>query len=410
MAQKYYNVKETAEVLGVSEDDVKQMTEHRELPGYRDGGQWKFKVEDIDTMAKERQSQTAVPEDESGDVLMSEVELGQSDIAVSGTVIGMETAERSPSESDIRLVNDNSMKLADEPKADEPPKKEKEEVDSKVAQFEDLNLLLDEDVSLDDSSIGLSVSGDDSSASSASSGNSELDLAGSSNKLGDSDLVLGGRDMDSDVMNGGDTGISLLDPADSGISLEAAPDLSVGDDESLSLGEEDLLTVGGSVKTGIRKRVPTDEEFMLTPLEEPGDTDESTSSSQVIALDTEGDESATMISGAAAGRSRLGIPPEDLAGLRPVVDMVTGAPVAVAAAVGLQPQALAAGAPLLPQMAILPEAPYTSKQIAGLVTCVLFLMLGGMMIFDLMRNMWSWDNAFTVNSSLMDLILGLFEK
>jgi hypothetical protein len=32
------------------------------------------------------------------------------------------------------------------------------------------------------------------------------------------------------------------------------------------------------------------------------------------------------------------------------------------------------------------------------------------MLFDLMRNMWSWNGAYAVNSSLMDMILSWFEN
>ena len=44
MPPKYLNVKEAAQAIGVSEDDVKQMLERRELHGYRDGADWKFKI------------------------------------------------------------------------------------------------------------------------------------------------------------------------------------------------------------------------------------------------------------------------------------------------------------------------------------------------------------------------------
>ena len=53
MAQKYYNTAETAKNLGKSVDEVKKMLERRELHGYRDGADWKFKVEDIDQLAKQ---------------------------------------------------------------------------------------------------------------------------------------------------------------------------------------------------------------------------------------------------------------------------------------------------------------------------------------------------------------------
>ena len=57
----------------------------------------------------------------------------------------------------------------------------------------------------------------------------------------------------------------------------------------------------------------------------------------------------------------------------------------------------------------LPEAPYSIWNILGLSLCVIVLVLGGMMAYDLMRNMWSWDGPLNMNSSLMDTVLGWFE-
>ncbi|HEY1784922.1 MAG TPA: hypothetical protein VGG30_05205, partial [Pirellulales bacterium] len=45
-----------------------------------------------------------------------------------------------------------------------------------------------------------------------------------------------------------------------------------------------------------------------------------------------------------------------------------------------------------------------------LVPLLLCLALCGIMMFDLMRNMWSWNGAYPVNSSLMDMILSWFEN
>ena len=52
MAQKYYNTAEAAEILGLSQDEVKQMQSRHELRGFRDGADWKFKAEDIEQAAK----------------------------------------------------------------------------------------------------------------------------------------------------------------------------------------------------------------------------------------------------------------------------------------------------------------------------------------------------------------------
>ncbi len=48
--------------------------------------------------------------------------------------------------------------------------------------------------------------------------------------------------------------------------------------------------------------------------------------------------------------------------------------------------------------------------IAFMSIILLFLILSGMMMYDLMRNMWSWGGTYEVNSALMDAILSWFEK
>ena len=53
-----------------------------------------------------------------------------------------------------------------------------------------------------------------------------------------------------------------------------------------------------------------------------------------------------------------------------------------------------------------PRAPYSTWNIVSLALCTILLAVIGMMMYDLMRNMWSWNGAFSLNSSLMDMILG----
>jgi hypothetical protein len=62
------------------------------------------------------------------------------------------------------------------------------------------------------------------------------------------------------------------------------------------------------------------------------------------------------------------------------------------------------------QTVVAREAPYSVWNVMSLFICVLFLTLTGMMMWDLIRNMWSWDQPYTVNSSLMDSIISMFES
>ncbi len=71
---------------------------------------------------------------------------------------------------------------------------------------------------------------------------------------------------------------------------------------------------------------------------------------------------------------------------------------------GGQPAALAEGATLV-QSAALFEPSFTGFQIAGLAACTLALIFCGMMMIDMLRNVWSWQGAYPTNSALMDMIL-----
>ncbi len=377
MAQKYYNTQQAAEVFGVSEDDIKQMQESRQLHGYRDGADWKFKVEDVEKLAaaKAESAEKKTP-DEEEDVLLSEVELGQSDSGASGTVIGMESLL--DASSDIEIGGQSESTKPAEPSG----------VDSEVSKFEELDLTLEEDLTLEDSQIAQSAK--------TTEGSSAVDLTGE--ELDDDELVLGGSGAGSDVTIGGDSGISLVDPADSGISLEEPLDLTGSGAESLELGEDDMISLGEDVDTDAPTNLKTDDDFLLTPLDEVGDEEDSESGSQVIALDTEGegDEAATMI----GGSEMAAMLEEDLdAGPAPGIAPLNG-----------QPAEFAEGVPLTQiSDAALPETPYTVLNIVGLALCVVLLAVGGMFTYDLMRNMWSWDTPYEFNSSMMDTILGLFE-
>jgi len=265
--------------------------------------------------------------------------------------------------------------------------------DDKVAQFEEMDLGLDDELSLEEPEAAGEVSSGEGPAAAGSS-DSAVDLSGET--LEDDDLVLGGSGTGSDVTLGGDSGISLVDPADSGLSLEEEPVELAADEESLELGEDDLLTLAEDEDAAVGE-----DDFLLTPMDEAADADESESGSQVIALDEEeAEESPTM---AAAGGGMAAMLDEDL-GAQPVEGLEGLAPLDAGAEAGLAPSAS-----LEAEEALLPETPYTAWNILALSLCVVLLVLGGMFAYDLTRHVWSWDSPYTLNSSLMDWVLGLIE-
>jgi hypothetical protein len=240
------------------------------------------------------------------------------------------------------------------------------------------------------------------------SGGSAIDLA----EDVDDDLVLGGSSH-GDLSRTGDSGISLLNPADSGLSLETASmELGGSGIESLDLGDDDLLLTedeapaaagseagisGLSDLGGEAATEQSDDDFLLTPLDE-GAAEESDSGSQVIALDddVEFEEAAAEPLGGGLLEDDLG---DGLGGLG-------SAALAPAPMQGMSP---AAGAMTAPVPAAAPEVPFSGWNVASLALCAVLLLFCGMFAFDLLRNMWSWNEAYSVNSSLMDMVLSWFE-
>lgn len=191
---------------------------------------------------------------------------------------------------------------------------------------------------------------------------------------------------------------SLNDPADSGISLEAS-DVGlggsiIGSDDSLLLGEEDLLSANDAGAEGSSpSQLQQDDDFLLTPLEDAL-TDDSESSSQVIALDDPDSgfdpASATVMEpGADVDLAMLGADEE---GVGEAATLIQPDPEPI----------------VLQQQPSLPELPYSGWNLLSLFLCITLLALSGMLIYDLVHQVWSWEGVHPVNSGLMDAIIGMF--
>jgi len=77
----------------------------------------------------------------------------------------------------------------------------------------------------------------------------------------------------------------------------------------------------------------------------------------------------------------------------------------------MMPAGALAGAPGMMMAPSVPEAPYSIWNVLAMFVCIAILCLVGMMMADLVRNMWAWEHGtYTVNSSLMDSIIDMFFK
>lgn len=251
---------------------------------------------------------------------------------------------------------------------------------STTSSDDDIILDSSADFEISDEDLGLSPSGS----------SSELKLAATDSQLRLDDKV----DLDaaaSDIsLDAERSGINLESPSDSGISLEQTPpEILVGGD-SLELGEADLLDLDdGLADLSDATALQGDDEFLLTPVE-PDAMEESDSGSQVIALDSEEfeDSASTILKGDSdilsdGSSPELGQPAGNVPDDTP----------------------FAAG---LPGMAIAPEAPYTIWNVMGLGAISVVLGLAGIMVFDVVRHIWSWDQPYSLNSTLMDALTSVF--
>jgi hypothetical protein len=248
-------------------------------------------------------------------------------------------------------------------------------------------------------------------------GSSDLEIALDSElALSDDDeMVLGSSGAGSDLaLNAADSGINLGSPTDSGLSLEADSGISLQSptDSGLNL-EEEPLEMGGSSISSLElpedesieldsgafdgepaQNLKKDEDFLLTPSDEMF-TDESDSGSQVIALE----DSVAFDQEAAGLEPGQGALLADTAGLDQQLDAIGGGglaatPIAVPGAFAAAPQ----------------EAPYSVWNIAGLVMIMMFLSVTGVLLSDMVRNMWAWDDGMDVATSISEGVSKAFGK
>jgi excisionase family DNA binding protein len=245
------------------------------------------------------------------------------------------------------------------PPKSSPPKKSS----PKASELSDLELApTDSSPGVLDSSLG--------SGSGALSGLSSLELEG-----GSDDEVLGdGSDI---TLSSESSGINIISPSDSGLALDEVPlelsgasamgsslDLGKATDDDVDLEPLEVAADDGE-----------SEPFALTPFgEDAGEED----SSQVIPLDEVSEEDAAgAILGVGAGETEgLG---DDFA----TAGLATGNIV---------------------QMEPASDTPFSGANIFALSACILLLAICGMMMVDLVRNIWSWDQVSTLNSTILQVL------
>ncbi len=447
-------MEEAAAMLGMTVEQLTELRSNNEIFGYRDGSTWKFKMAEIERVAADlnvslKGGQASIDFEDDDFELSDESDLIEAD---SDELIG-----DGSSSMDILLEDESSVEIA---------KVQDSSSSDIVLEDDSIELGLKFDDSADD--LVLEGSAEDILASDEgvtdekedlSFGSSSLSLAGSSKKLlasdtgsdvlagdepgegspSDTGKLLGGDDMllgeddlfaddlgladsgsfeesaeldsdfedseleleDSDssteiVLEANEGGISLS-PNESGIELEEEPlELGGSDIDQLELPEDDDMIVLDDAADADSATLMQEDDFNLTPLEESLDDD--SSGSQVIALEdsdiyTDDSEPAIL-----ADSADLVAQPAML------VDDNSGA-VGMGGGMGMAPYG-GAGAMIAPGAVALPEAPYSVWQVVSLGLVALLLTTGGIICYDVARNMWMPEDA-VIGNSLLNFFLDL---
>ena len=422
MSAQFITLEEAAKKLGVNTDELVEMRSRGDIFGYRDGGSWKFKPEEIERVAAEMLG-GALDEDPAGSsILVSEQELGPTG-SKHGSTIGSDiniAGDSSEADSDVALVADpgsgSDVRLVAGKNSDEPRLSLDDDDDDELSLAGDDDSLpggsgtssdvnfgvsadsaiklgsgtgvgsdiplsgsdaFDLDLGTDGSGILSGLSGQGSELSRGESEASlDLDLSD------ENDLVLSGG---SDLALGNDSGINLMSPADSGISLEDEPlDLAASGISGLDLASEGSDAASG-VGSGVGSAVnfQQDEEFQLSA--SGGIEADEDSGSQVIELEDSSEfGDAAVALPAADGFDAFGSADGD--GL----DM--------GGALGASPAgaAVAMGAP---------EVPYSMFQVMSLLGILLLMCMSGILVTDVVRNMWAWSDTSDLTSGFTEMVL-----
>ena len=413
----YVSLDEAAKILGIPPDELVEMRSRGEIFGYRDGKSWKFKTEEIERVQSELDGDAMDEEAGGSSILVSERQVGPSG-SKSGPTIGSAGSSDLARGSDLNLADDeermgSDVALVPDPKsgsgvrlvnrkpASDGSGKEKNVEGKSANALSDVKLQkeggsgseveLGSDLNLlgEDSGVasGLDVMSNDSQGVAGSDSGSlglgaDLELENDD----EDDLVLG---SDSGVGLASESGINLMSPSDSGLSLEDEPlDLAGTGISGLDLGAE---VKGGSgsasgisgLGSGALIDFQQGEEFQLTPSSGGIEVDDD-SGSQVIELDDSSEFG--------------GIP---VGGMDPIDEQGEFGGDGFGDEVGLAGGTMAAGA----GMRGVPETPYGTLDVLLLMGILLLMGMGGLLVSDLMRNMWAWDSQNEYTSGFTSMLV-----
>lgn len=434
MATNYLSLDEAAKTLGISPDRLVEMRSQGQLRGFRDGASWKFPTDEIDRLKDE------LLDDPSLSGLGSDVGLGEepggSDVALiarqgDGSDVEVVTSSRS-GDSGLVEADDDDLRLSDDGGSGylDLASEVKEGSTGPVIGSEDLLAVEDggtgPELGSGRGDSGVDVLGDLDLVGQEKGGTGDIirgdsdpdlaleDLNDSDDALSDDDdLVIADDDDDlvlagggSDISLAGDSGINLMSPSDSGLSLESEPlDLAGSSISALDLGSDDQSPSAGGSGSGSLVDFQSDEEFQLSPSGVGIDTDDD-SGSQVIEVE----DSAAFVGDVDFGDANYG-GSEVVAGegLLDESGVMAGDALVAEDAMGDHDMGVQTGAPVAAMggAPIAYETPFTIWQVVVLASILVLMSLCGMLMTDLMRNLWTYSEPSAPVSSLTDALISM---
>lgn len=463
MAGKFVELKDAAKMLGVSSEELVELRSKGEIFGYRDGASWKFKMEEVERVMADRGgagsgSGSAIlsandeefenlitglsskimaekNEDDPESILVTEEELGHSAEKTSSTIIGRGGKKKtSAADSDLKLATEGGSGTGSDKLLEAPGSRLKGKDGSDVLGAGEIKLAgtgsgtgdmpgVKSGSGTGDMPKVKSGSGTGDMPKVKAAGGSGVSL-GDEMKMADDSLELGSDDsidLDSDelslegskksgtgsdvTLGSGDSGINLK-PSDSGLNLDEEPlDLGGSNVDSLELPEDDdiISLEEDAADPDQATQLKADDQFMLSPSDALLE-DESDSGSQVIALeDSEAfdQNAATMLK---QGEQPTMLADDAFAAAGQVMPGAAMDPLSAATMTPGMAQPMMGG----PMYAQPVEVSYSIWNVLSLMMVLSVLTLTGMLMMDVMMNMWSWGGQGQASTGIMDFFISTF--
>ena len=379
---EHYDLEKVAEVLSIPTAEVNRLREQGKIRGFRDGAGWKFQKEDIHNyLAESIKARSGNgdngrnPGDSDFDILGTGGSPSSFDLLVENAAplpddnqLVSVSPQMTPS-SDLDLAaldNDDELALAEETRISSVVMPQK----AKKVQSEESSIVADEDSS--SSSLGLAPA-------------SQADAV----ELDDNESVLGGSGSSPQLGLAGDSGFDML--------------IGAEDSDLVANEDSDLLQVDDENTSAV---FPA-EDFVLEPSAKEAESDDSESSSQVIAIDGPGFAGAGQDD--PFGQADFGT--SDFSsfdsGIQESVAPMTNDPFGSGSSPF--PDAFPVSSPSVTvKKSDVPAEEYSTGMFGALLAALFVMLPTGYMLVDTMTHMWSWSEPFILSSMLMDMVSGVF--